>query len=205
MKRLIQGKGLNSPEEYDRIFRERQKKGADWFDLKRWKKLIKYAPKKGVFLDAGCLDSLAIPLIKRRNPELWCLGLDTSRLAIWEMQANYGWSGNYIVRDIYNIKLSNEIIDYVIMGEVIEHLEYPKKAIEECFRVLKPGGMLALSTPLEEHDGEFDKDRHIWSFSKQDIRELLEPYGKVKIRTLGSNYFPYRYHPRCIIVYCEKT
>ena len=41
MKRLIR-ENKNTAQEYNRIFKERQAKGVDSFDMKRWKILLKY-------------------------------------------------------------------------------------------------------------------------------------------------------------------
>jgi 2-polyprenyl-3-methyl-5-hydroxy-6-metoxy-1,4-benzoquinol methylase len=37
--------------------------------------------------------------------------------------------------------------DLVYSGEVIEHIYNPDRMLEECWRVLKPGGLLLVSTP----------------------------------------------------------
>lgn len=38
-------------------------------------------------------------------------------------------------------------VDIVFAGEIIEHVEFPKKFVEEIYRLLKPGGRLILTTP----------------------------------------------------------
>ncbi|MBK5307539.1 MAG: class I SAM-dependent methyltransferase [Frankiaceae bacterium] len=44
--------------------------------------------------------------------------------------------------------LDSEAYDAVVMTEVYEHLrDYPMRSLEECRRVLKPGGYLLLTTP----------------------------------------------------------
>jgi SAM-dependent methyltransferase len=41
----------------------------------------------------------------------------------------------------------SETFDAVVALEIIEHLENPRKFLRECFKLLKPGGTLILSTP----------------------------------------------------------
>jgi 2-polyprenyl-3-methyl-5-hydroxy-6-metoxy-1,4-benzoquinol methylase len=45
------------------------------------------------------------------------------------------------------IPYEDETFDVVYSGEVIEHLYNPDYMLEECYRVLKPNGLLIISTP----------------------------------------------------------
>lgn len=46
----------------------------------------------------------------------------------------------------------NELFDVVTSFSVIEHMKDKKKAVDEMFRVLKPGGLLAVSFDISEPD-----------------------------------------------------
>lgn len=195
----------NSPQEYDRIFLEREKKGTDAFDKRRWKKLLK-GYRGGRLIDLGCLDSL-IPLYantKFPHAEIW--GIDLAPEAIRSMQDKYPFA-MFEVADVYKTKYPDDYFGYAVAGEIMEHLEYPELFIKEAFRILRPGGILALSTPKEEaiEPGAVDGERHLWSYSEDDIRDMLVPYGTVEMSTLGSRYFPfYKYYFPNIIAYCKK-
>ena len=52
-----------------------------------------------------------------------------------------------IVGDIQRIPIDSDTFDIVVSSEVIEHVKDPFKAICELHRVLRPGGILALTTP----------------------------------------------------------
>lgn len=197
--------GLNSPEEYNRIFGIRQKKGADHQDLRRWKVLLKYF-KGGRLLDAGCLDSQVPVMAKKKfaNANVW--GIDTAKEAIQAMQTNHP-SIKYEVRNVYDTRFPDNFFDYVVAGELIEHLESPQAFIKEAFRILKPKGTLALSTPLNEEIefGAVDGHRHLWSFSVDSVTKMLKVYGKIKgVKILGSEWFPYKYHFPTQIVFAQK-
>ena len=53
-----------------------------------------------------------------------------------------------IVSDIGNIPVEAEIFDYILCTEVFEHVKYPVEALEEFYRILKPGGMMIITAPF---------------------------------------------------------
>jgi 2-polyprenyl-3-methyl-5-hydroxy-6-metoxy-1,4-benzoquinol methylase len=52
-----------------------------------------------------------------------------------------------VIGSVLDIKFENNYFDFIICSEVIEHTENPYRAIMEFYRVLKPGGVLALTVP----------------------------------------------------------
>ena len=205
MKRLIKGTGKNSKAEYGRIFKARQGT-RDFQDMRRWKKLLSKF-NGGVLVDVGCLDSMIIPLAHAKYPagKNIYVGVDNADGVVTAMSRKYPYA-YFHNTSIYDKNTLMDVgADYIVMGEVLEHLEEPRRAIEVVMSKLKPGGVLALSVPWEETElGEVDKERHIWSFSPGDIDELLKPYGRVIIQRLGSRWFPYRYAFPSIVAFCIK-
>lgn len=202
MRRLNIQNQLNSSEAFDKIFKEKK---PNEMDIRRWQELFKYY-KGGHFIDLGCLWSY-IPLwAKRRYPgfEIWAM--DQAEEAIREM-AEAEPSINYTVGDVYETLFPNEYFDYAVAGELIEHLERPHDFIKEVFRILKPGGKLALSTPKNEKKGEVDEHRHLWSFTASDIRDLCRPYMRgAKIYEIPSwieRRMKY-HHPYLICIITKK-
>lgn len=209
MQRLTQ-KNINTAEEYDRIFEIRQKKEVDEFDLRRWKTLIKYYKFPDAIIDIGCLDS-GIPSLFSVPPLFgndWVpyMGIDIAQKAIAEMQKKYK-GFHFQVKDLYYTEFQDGFFDYAVLGEVLEHLEDPEKAIHESMRILKSKGTLAISVPLDEskEPGAVDGERHLWSYTEKDMHDLLDKYGKVEIEILGSIREPeYKYCWPQMIVFCKK-
>jgi SAM-dependent methyltransferase len=48
--------------------------------------------------------------------------------------------------DIANAPFGDNIFDAVVMWDIIEHIIFPRKALEEVFRILKPGAYCFIST-----------------------------------------------------------
>ena len=53
-----------------------------------------------------------------------------------------------IVGDIHNLPLQDNSVDAILCIAVLEHVEEPFKAMEEMYRVLKPGGYLYMYVPF---------------------------------------------------------
>jgi Methylase involved in ubiquinone/menaquinone biosynthesis len=86
--------------------------------------------------------------------------------------------------DIVTLPLADSTLDAVICSEVLEHVDSPQESIEELIRVLKPGGVMALSVP------RFMPELVCWKLSKEYSRT---PGGHVRIfkhnqlKKLGTN------------------
>lgn len=50
---------------------------------------------------------------------------------------------------VYETKHADNTFDMVFLLEVLEHLDFPDKALEELLRITKPGGYLVLGVPRE--------------------------------------------------------
>mgnify|MGYP002630075784 CR=1 FL=1 len=67
-------------------------------------------------------------------------------------------SGKHGVRALAEqLPFASESFDLVCMFDVIEHVEEHQQVLQECLRILSPGGLLALSVPA-----------HPWLFSRND-------------------------------------
>ena len=88
-----------------------------------------------------------------------------------------------ILADATNIPLPDESADMVLMLQVIEHLEDPLAAIKEATRILKPGGVLVVSSVqwYALHDEPHDYFR----YTKYGLKSLLER-SDLKIEKLVS-------------------
>jgi len=82
--------------------------------------------------------------------------------------------------------------DTVLMFDVLEHLEFPQKALDEVKRVLKPGGTLYITVPFcfPRHGVEY------YRFSDLALNKMLEgfevqiiPVKKGKFWNLVWNYY----------------
>ncbi len=91
-----------------------------------------------------------------------------------------------IVCDITQSGLPANSLDGVFIFETLEHIPSPQKAIDEIYRILKPGGLIIGSTPFfYELHGEDYGD--YWRFTRQGIREMFKSFSSVDVRAFGRH------------------
>lgn len=158
----------NTPEEYDKRF----PRALGIVDMERLTKLAMYF-KGGVYVDVGCFDSVMPIILAERYPESDIYALDHSPKLI-EFLAKRFPKVHYQVAEAYALPFKDNSVDQIVAGEIIEHLDDPAAFIKECFRVLKKGGWLSISTPHEEKGQEVGGPMHVWAYTVEDIKWLLE-------------------------------
>lgn len=89
-------------------------------------------------------------------------------------------TGVRIIGDAQALGVRDDAFDIVLCTEVLEHLPEPQRAVDEMFRVLKPGGSLLLTTrflfPI--HDAPHDYFR----FTKYGLRHLLRRFDILELQ-----------------------
>jgi len=160
--RRITKENINTPEFFDNHFSGE----LQYADIDRLEKLVKHF-KGGKYLELGCFDSPMPGILADRFPGSPIYAIDFSPKVIHTLAPQYP-KVNYLIKNLKNLSFTE--VDYVMAGEVIEHMEDPEEFIENCMEMLSTGGWLAISTPLNESDRrEVGGRQHLWSFSEQDF------------------------------------
>lgn len=177
MKRLSD-QNINTPEMADEIFRTRWDSKEHTVDWNRFAALAKHF-KGGRYLDLGCFNSPMPGHLSEQFPDADIFAIDHAPEVIKKMQEMYP-KVHYICADFLSYKWLPEdmgYFDYIVAGEVIEHLEDPQQFIDGVYKLLKPGGIFALSTPFEERISQpAVSHEHIWAFTLEDIKQLLSKF-----------------------------
>ncbi|MBL1140649.1 MAG: class I SAM-dependent methyltransferase [Proteobacteria bacterium] len=164
------------------------------------------SPKSGdKILDIGCGNARDIAYILEQGAEI--IGIDISEGMILEAKKDLEKLGyknvTLEVGDATNLAYADNQFDKVLCSEVIEHIPNADKALNEMWRILKPGGHLILSTPNPNSWYGFDR-YIIWEkiFRKEwphpydnwrSLRELLfmtKTKGFITKKTAGVCYIP---------------
>ena len=89
-----------------------------------------------------------------------------------------------IVGDIHNLPVPENSLDGVICICVLEHVENPKKAMDEIQRVLKPGGQCLLYAPFlhpyHAREGVYNY-KDYYRYSRDGLSHLARNFSKVEM------------------------
>jgi SAM-dependent methyltransferase len=83
-----------------------------------------------------------------------------------------------IVGDIHNLPFADNSKEAILCLAVLEHVENPIKAMDELYRVLKPGGKLLLYVPfLYYYHAEKGYYGDYWRFTYDTMLNFAKPFS----------------------------
>ena len=90
-----------------------------------------------------------------------------------------------IKADLCELPFQDNYYDLILCNHVLEHIPEDQKAMQEMYRVLKPGGTLIAQVPLEENRTQTFEDNSITD--KATRTEIFGQYDHVRI--YGTDYY----------------
>lgn len=128
--------------------------------------------KNKTVLDIACGSGYGSAILKKEGAA-HVYGVDISKEATDYAKQRYGQDGiDFIQSDATNIPLDDNSIDILVSFETIEHVENYKAFMSEITRVLKPDGVLVLSTPIKDTSPD-NNPFHIKEFSLAEFTKLM--------------------------------
>jgi glycosyltransferase involved in cell wall biosynthesis len=110
-------------------------------------------------LDCGCGFGEHLRLMRRLR-RVDAVGVDVDRERLRRARAG---GGRVTVAAAARLPFADATFDRVLMSEVLEHVEDDRRALAEVFRVIRPGGVLALSVPHERYPFLWDPINRVWT------------------------------------------
>ncbi|MBA3469184.1 MAG: class I SAM-dependent methyltransferase [Herpetosiphonaceae bacterium] len=147
----------------------------------RLKRIEKLLPAPGTVLDVGCAAGFFLAVAQKR-------GWTVAGVELSEDMAQYArdLTGQPIVPRVTELNVAPETFDAITFWEYIEHIPDPQDEVRRLTTLLKPGGVLALSTPNSSYWGavykpeiwrEFKPPAHIGFFTAATLTRMLTACG----------------------------
>lgn len=95
-------------------------------------------------LDLGCGNGAKLIEFANRGYDIW--GVDVSQDAI-DICKKLLPASNFVVSELEKSNLPDNYFDYIRIDNALEHVPTPQAVINECYRMLKPGGELMIYVP----------------------------------------------------------
>ncbi|MAG11551.1 MAG: hypothetical protein CMI52_01955 [Parcubacteria group bacterium] len=168
-----------------------------------------YIPHSGQVLDLGCGSGRFAPYVLAKKADY--IGIDQSETIIEAAKNQYSMDGaKFITANLLEIPCKDNYFDAVFSLATLHHIpskKFQQKALDEIFRVLKPGGTAIITTwnlhanyykkrlklsqedlqkqdliiPWYASDGTLLMNRYVHVFLKDELGELVKKAGfKIK-------------------------
>jgi ArsR family transcriptional regulator len=125
-----------------------------------------------VVADLGAGEGLISQLIAHRAERVWCIDNSPRMVEVGTELAKKNGLANlaYKLGDIENVPLPDKSVDLAILSQALHHASHPQAAVDEAFRILRPGGQLAV-LDLKEHTFEQARELYadVWLGFKESI------------------------------------
>lgn len=133
-------------------------------------------------LDVGCGNGDLLARMRRRG--LSVEGVDVDGAALEQARRKHGLTVH--LGRLEDIRFPDDSFDIVTMNHVIEHVHDPVLLLQECLRILKPGGRLSVATPNLDGLGHrrfgrnwrgLEPPRHLHLFTRKSLGECAAKAG----------------------------
>ena len=159
----------------------KQRQGRELTFKHSLKQLHEFVKPPGNLLDMGCYTGVFLEAAFANKWNVY--GIELSSWAVSHAQ-KLG-IGTVFQCTLDQVPLSQGSMDVITMWDVIEHLPQPAEALKKAAFLLRPGGILALSTHIIDSWAvklfgrwyPFFMDMHLVHFSKETLKKMLSKQG----------------------------
>lgn len=180
----------------DRILQKRRQVSEQYFNLiagklgkgycpgRSWEAIghlaLRLVPRIHI-ADLGAGEGLVSQLLARKAEKVWCIDNSPRMIEVGTELAKRNQLANLVYKlgDIENVPLGDRSVDLAILSQALHHAHHPQRAVNEAYRILKPGGQL-LILDLKEHT--FEKARELYAdvwlgFKESALHSYLKRAG----------------------------
>lgn len=130
----------------------------------------------GKLLDIACGTGYGVSILQDSAKQI--VGVDIDANAAADANSQCSEKSSVLLADGLNLPFAENAFDAATSFETLEHLHDRGRFLSELHRVLRPGGMLLLSTPNADYtkpvDGKPANPFHVYEYRPCELREELE-------------------------------
>jgi methionine biosynthesis protein MetW len=168
------------------------------FDLERLDLIANRVGRGENVLEVDCGPGVLAKRMQERGAQV--TGTDLSRVAVDRAQVK-GIAAQQVDVDTQPLPFADDTFDTVVSNSMIEHRFFPERSLDECVRVLRPGGKFIVCLPNTAHwlcrwwllTGRFPYKKnsptdalHIRFFTVSEARKLCRERGLQVVELDGS-------------------
>ena len=148
-----------------------------WEHIYRYAFACRFVGNKRV-LDIACGEGYGSAALQRAGATQ-VIGVDISEEVCCHVRAKYGIDARQASAE--QIPVADGSIDVIVSFETIEHVPDPRRFLDECVRILIPGGRLIISTPNKGiYGGDSPNPYHCSEMTEDEFSSTLRAtFGKV--------------------------
>jgi SAM-dependent methyltransferase len=93
-----------------------------------------------------------------------------------------------VLLDLHALGLADASVGSALILDTLEHVEKPWRAMEEVYRIIRPGGVVLISSVMNFPIHNYPSD--YWRFTPEAFRSLLRPFEYATVTWAGVEDFP---------------
>jgi 2-polyprenyl-3-methyl-5-hydroxy-6-metoxy-1,4-benzoquinol methylase/glycosyltransferase involved in cell wall biosynthesis len=158
------------------------------------------ADRSARILEIGCATGFFGMFLKEHGYEVWGIEMSPQQAKIASERLDYVYTGK--IEDFLSSEIAEgKTFDFIVFGDVLEHLVDPLDVLKSCLPILAPGGAILASIPNVAHlgvrlmllEGRWEyspfgilDNTHLRFFTRQSIMDLFSLAGMAieKIHTV---------------------
>ncbi len=149
--------------------------------------------KNAIILEIGSSSGYLLRDIKKIFPEKILIGSDCIPEPLEKIAKNI--AGIPLLQfDLIDCPFPDNCIDVIIALNVLEHIEDDETALQQIYRILKPGGYAILEMPANQDLYDFF-DEQLKHFRRYNLNQFCKLASKLKFSIIRASHFGFFIYP----------
>lgn len=146
-----------------------------------------------IILEIGCSSGQMLKLMKASLPGAFVIGSDYVREPLEHLLGHI--PGTPLLQfNLLKCPLPDASLDAVVLLNVLEHIEDDKKAIQQLYRILKPGGLAIIEVPTGQNLYDV-YDEMLMHYRRYNLKQLAVEFEKTGFNVFERSHLGFSIYP----------